>query len=83
MPRDMRGRVERLIAAAGKMKRRLETDSKNPLVPVWQAKMAEYELSLTRIKAGLPEGGLTGNPVGVEVDVPPDMFKIEAQTPGN
>lgn len=81
MPREMQGRVDRLIAASIKIKTRIEQHPEHPYQPLWRARLAEYELSLGRLANGIPEEGASGAPVGVEINVPVDLFKIEAHPP--
>ncbi len=78
----MEGRIQRLLDARKKFADRLKTDSKHPRAVVWKRKMAAYDISLANFQKYGQETAPTGNPVGVNIDVPKGTFKITEHAPG-
>lgn len=64
------GRIKNLMGAAQKMKMRLEKSPKHPHAPRWQKAMEQYMDSLENFKKYGQEKPPTGNPVGVDINVP-------------
>ncbi len=78
----MEGRIQRLLDARAKAAASLEAYPKHPRVATWKRNMAAYDVSLANFQKYGQETVPTGNPVGVNIDVPKGTFKIIEHAPG-
>lgn len=73
-------RAKRIVAAAVKIRNRLEAHPQHPKAPGWKRKLKEYEASLENLKRFGVERPGSGR-TGVQVEVPKGVFGVTSQNP--
>ena len=70
-------RMDRILAQAGKLKRKIEENPRNVRVDTWKMKLEGLEKSFETLRHTGREFSETPSDVGIKIDVPVGTFEIK------
>lgn len=80
-PSRIMNRVQALISGIRKMKRNLQENPTHAKVPVWEARISEYQQGLANVSKFGVERPKPEQLVGVKINVPTDVMEGHATEP--